>query len=133
MNQEEHLTTAQDLMSRASQESKDGGNNVIAAEFLWGGFAHCLIVVAQNEGLLHDSHGAFTRIAQHINAPRAATDGAAISGQATNCTSTSTTAACRHRNRAPTPGRPPGEPCNSWQSSDRPSGTVPFWANVRWI
>ena len=60
MNQEEHLSTAQDLMTRASQESQDGGNDLIAAELLWGAFAHCLIVVAQNESLPHDSHGAFT-------------------------------------------------------------------------
>ena len=70
MNQEEHLSTARDLMTRASQESQDGGNDVIAAEFLWGAFAHCLIVVAQNEGLPHDSHGAFTRIAQHMDAAK---------------------------------------------------------------
>ena len=56
------------LMTRASQESQDGGNDVIAAEFLWGAFAHCLIVVAQSQGLPHDSHGAFTRIAQHMDA-----------------------------------------------------------------
>ena len=68
MNQEEHLSTARDLMARANQESQDGGNDVIAAEFLWGAFAHCLIVVAQNEGLPHDSHGAFIRIAQHMDA-----------------------------------------------------------------
>ena len=58
MNQEEHLSTARDLMTRASQESQDGGNDVIAAEFLWGAFAHCLIVVAQNEGLPQNLYGA---------------------------------------------------------------------------
>ena len=68
MNQEEHLSTARDLMTRASQESQDGGNDVIAAEFLWGAFAHCLIVVAQSQGLPHDSHGSFTRITQHMDA-----------------------------------------------------------------
>ena len=61
MNQEEHLSMARELMRRADQESAaDGGNEMIAAEFLWGTFAHCLITVAQNEGLPHDSHGAFT-------------------------------------------------------------------------
>ena len=64
MNQEEHLSMARELMRRADQESAaDGGNEMIATEFLWGAFAHCLITVAQNEGLPHDSHGAFSRIA----------------------------------------------------------------------
>ena len=47
MNQEEHLSMARELMRRADQESAaDGGNEMIAAEFLWGAFAHCLITVA---------------------------------------------------------------------------------------
>ena len=38
MNQEEHLNMARELMRRADQESAaDGGNEMIAAEFLWGG------------------------------------------------------------------------------------------------
>ena len=57
MNQEQHLSMARELMRRADQESGDGGNEMIAAEFLWGALAHCLITVAQNEGLPHDSHG----------------------------------------------------------------------------
>ena len=66
--QEEHLSMARELMRRADQESAaDGGNEMIAAEFLWGALAHCLITVAQNEGLPHDSHGAFSRIAQHLD------------------------------------------------------------------
>ena len=68
MNQEEHISMARELVGRANQESGDGGNEMIAAEFFWGAFAHCLITVAQNEGLPHDSHGAFTRIAQHMDA-----------------------------------------------------------------
>ena len=69
MNQDEHLSMARELMRRADQESAaDGGNEMIAAEFLWGALAHWLITVAQNEGLPHDSHGAFSRIAQHLDA-----------------------------------------------------------------
>ena len=68
MNQEEHISLARELMNRANQESGNGGNEMIAAEFLWGAFAHCLIAAAQNEGLPHDSHGAFARIAQHLDA-----------------------------------------------------------------
>ena len=42
MNQEEHLSMARELMRRADQESAaDGGNEMIAAEFLWGALAHC--------------------------------------------------------------------------------------------
>ena len=68
MNPEEHLAMARQLMGRVDQESNDGGNDMIAAEFLWGAFAHCLIAAAQNQGLPHDSHGAFKRIAQHLDA-----------------------------------------------------------------
>ena len=34
MNQEEHVSTARELMERAAQESGDGGNEIIAAELL---------------------------------------------------------------------------------------------------
>ena len=33
-----------------------------------GAFAHCLITVALNQGLSHDSHGAFGRISQRLDA-----------------------------------------------------------------
>lgn len=67
MNREEHLNTARELLQRASQERQDGGNDMIAAELLWGAFAHCLITVALNNSLPQDSHGAFRRIAQHLD------------------------------------------------------------------
>ena len=67
MNQEEHVSMARELMGRADKESGDGGNEMIAAEFLWGAFAHCLNTVALNQGLSHDSHGAFGRISQRLN------------------------------------------------------------------
>ena len=68
MNQQEHAHEARELTARARQEQTSGGNNRIAAEFLWGAFAHCLIAVALNEGLPHDSHGAFRAITQHMDA-----------------------------------------------------------------
>ena len=68
MNQEEHVRMALELSQRASEESRDGGNELIAAEFLWGTFAHCLVAIALEEGLEHDSHGAFRTIAQHLDA-----------------------------------------------------------------
>ena len=71
MNQTEHVTMARELLGRADEESSDGGNDMIAAEFLWGAFAHCLITVALNETLPHDSHGAFQRIAQRLDAAQA--------------------------------------------------------------
>ena len=49
---------------------RGGGNELIAAEFLWGAFAHCLITFAQNEGLPHDSHGAFRHIARILTTKR---------------------------------------------------------------
>lgn len=67
MNQEEHVSTARELMRRADEEWQHGGNDMIAAELLWGAFAHCLITVALTESLPHDSHGAFRRIAQRLD------------------------------------------------------------------
>ena len=67
MNQEEHVSTARELLRRADQEWHHGGNDMIAAELLWGAFTHCLITVALNEGLPHDSHGAFRRVAQRLD------------------------------------------------------------------
>ena len=67
MNQEKHLSMARELIRRADQESGDGGNDMIAAEFLWGALAQCLIAIAQNDGLPHDSHGAFLRTAQYLD------------------------------------------------------------------
>ena len=61
---------AQGLSQRADQELRGGGNELIAAEFLWGAFAHCLITFAQNEGLPHDSHGAFRHIARILTTKR---------------------------------------------------------------
>ena len=56
------------LVSRVEMEQLPSGNEMVAAEFLWGAFAHCLIAVAQNEGLPHDSHGAFGNIAKELAA-----------------------------------------------------------------
>ena len=68
MNPEEHTQETQELLRRADEEATNGGNERIAAELLWGAFAHCLIAVAQNYGLPHDSHGAFERAARHMDA-----------------------------------------------------------------
>ena len=54
-------------MALAETERQKGGNELVAAEFLWGAFAHCLITVAQNEGLPHNSHEAFRHIAEQLS------------------------------------------------------------------
>ena len=46
MNQEEHVRMARELSQRAGEEPTNGGNELIAAEFFWGAFAHCLITIA---------------------------------------------------------------------------------------
>ena len=70
MDQEEHVGMARELIRRAGEESRDGGGELVAAELLWGAFAHCLIAIALNEGLPHDSHGAFQSIARRMDAAR---------------------------------------------------------------
>ena len=62
------METAQELRKRADEESRDGGNELVAAELLWGAFAHCLIAVAMNEGLPEGSHGAFRAVARRLDA-----------------------------------------------------------------
>ena len=74
MNQQEHTQEARELIRRADEESTDGGNERIAAELLWGAFAHCLITVGLNEGLPHNSHGAFWRIAQYLDSTQDSND-----------------------------------------------------------
>ena len=69
---------------RAHEESTNGGNPLIAAELLWGAFAHCLIAVAQNDGLPHDSHGAFRTIARHMDATQDSNDWRSRLGAAEN-------------------------------------------------
>ena len=68
MDQEEHVRMARELIRRAGEESRDGGGELVAAELLWGAFAHCLIAIALNEGLPHNSHGAFQSIARRLDA-----------------------------------------------------------------
>lgn len=68
MNQQEHINKARELLERAHQESTGGGDDLLAAEMMWGAFCHCLITVALNNGLPHDSHGAFRHVAQQLDA-----------------------------------------------------------------
>ncbi len=66
MNQEEHVRKAHQLSQRAQEETTNGGNEMVAAEFLWGAFARCLIGVALNLGLLPPQP---RRLSGHITAP----------------------------------------------------------------
>ena len=59
MNQDEHVSMARELMRRADREWHHGGDEMIAAELLWGALAHCLVTVSLNEDVAHDSHRAF--------------------------------------------------------------------------
>ena len=112
MNQEEHLSMARELMRRADQESAaDGGNEMIAAEFLWGAFVHCLITVAQNAKDCPTT--ATERSAESPSTwtqPREATNGVLASVHPNNSTSTSTTENCRPGNCALTDSAPQKAP-----------------------
>ena len=59
---------ALELIARADEELRNGGNGLVAAEFLWGAFAHCLIGWAMGEGLPHNSHEEFRRVAERLAA-----------------------------------------------------------------
>ena len=74
MNQAEHRQEARELLRKVHEEATDGGNERIAAELLWGAIAHCLIAVAQDDGLPHNSHRAFERTAQHMGAVQVRND-----------------------------------------------------------
>ena len=41
MNQEEHINKARELLERAHQEPTGGGDELLAAEMMWGAFCHC--------------------------------------------------------------------------------------------
>ena len=43
-----------------------GGNQLVAAELLWGAFAHCLISRALDAGMPHNSHEGFRQIAEQL-------------------------------------------------------------------
>ena len=110
MNQHEHTQEATELVRRAQEESTNGGNERIAAELLWGAFAHCLIAVAQNDGLPHDSHGAFRTIARHMDATQDSNDWRSRLGQPRISITPSITATCQPKNCEPTDAgleRPP--------------------------
>ena len=91
MNPKEHIGMAQELMERAEQESRDGGNELVAAEFLWGAFAHCLITVALTRDCPTTATEPFSPSPRTWTPPKAATHGAHASGRPKDCTSTSTT------------------------------------------
>ena len=57
---------AQEFAIRADRELQNGGNQLVAAELLWGAFAHCLIAMALNEGMAHNSHEDFRRVAYRL-------------------------------------------------------------------
>ena len=57
---------AQELTARADEELQSGGNKLIAAEFMWGAFAHCLITTAINRGLPHNSHQQLRQLAEQL-------------------------------------------------------------------
>ena len=57
---------AQEFTIRADRELRSGGNQLVAAELLWGAFAHCLIAMALDEGMAHNSHEDFRRVAYRI-------------------------------------------------------------------
>ncbi len=97
---------AQELTGRADEESTNGGKELIAAEFFWGAFAHCLIGIALNQGLPHDSHGAFEGIARHFDAAQGSNRWRSLFGVAEGYTCTSTTVTCRTPSCEPT-NRPP--------------------------
>ena len=61
LSKDEHIATANELVRRYQQENEPGGNSMVAAEMLWGAFAHALIAVANEKGWHYDSHGALKR------------------------------------------------------------------------
>lgn len=70
MNQQEHINKARELLEQAHRESTGGGDEILAAEMMRGSFRLCLITVALNNGLPHDSHGAFRHVARQMDATR---------------------------------------------------------------
>ena len=78
MPKNEHIAMVNELVGRHRHESEPGGNDMIAAEMLWGAFAHALIAVANENEWPHNSHGALKqaslRLAREQNLPVWAND-----------------------------------------------------------
>ena len=79
---------AQEFTIRADRELRSGGNQLVAAELLWGAFAHCLIAMALNEGMAHNSHEDFRRVAYRIAEAQETDRWLSDFGQRKVCTST---------------------------------------------
>ena len=88
---DEHIVMANELVRRHRQENEPGGDDLIAAEMLWGAFAHALIAVANERGWHYDSHGALRQASLRLAVEQNDPDGRAILPRLNGSTRTSTT------------------------------------------
>ena len=56
MTIDERLHIIGEFIRRSDEEFDDGGNNLIAAELLWGAVAHGLIAIAEINGWRCEGH-----------------------------------------------------------------------------
>ena len=66
MNTQQRLDASMELMERSNQEFNAGGNTMIAAELLWGAYAHLSLAVAELRDWPALSHGTYRNTAINL-------------------------------------------------------------------
>ncbi len=65
LNQNQHIAVIREFVSRANTEFETG-NEFIAAEILWGAFAHGLIAAASPNQWRYTSHESLKQVARNL-------------------------------------------------------------------
>ena len=109
MTIDERLHIIGEFIRRSDEEFDDGGNNLIAAELLWGAVAHGLIAIAEINGWRCEGHRGYQAVSVQLDehSPPGPCD--QIPQPPSNFTSTSTEATWARENFA-VAAQPPSAP-----------------------
>ena len=67
MTIDERLHIIGEFIRRSDEEFDDGGNNLIAAELLWGAVAHGLIAIAEINGWRCEGHRGYQAVSVQLD------------------------------------------------------------------
>ena len=67
MTIDERLHIIGEFIRRSDEEFDDGGNNLIAAELLWGAVAHGLIAIAEINGWRCEGHRGYRAVSVQLD------------------------------------------------------------------
>jgi len=63
---EEHLDTMSEFSRHSDEIFQGGGNNLVAAELLWGALAHGLIAIAELNGWRCEGHQGYREVGRQL-------------------------------------------------------------------